>query len=89
MKFLVLYGTVSSLLYLQKNPDKGPYPKPDECSPSHPPYYLKNHFSIILQYSLLLGHASGLIHSDFPNKTVYAFLNAPCVLNPLQTTKRK
>jgi hypothetical protein len=51
-------------LLCSKKPSTGPYPEPDESSPYHP--------VLFLQVPSYISLPSGLFHSGFTTKTLYA-----------------
>jgi hypothetical protein len=59
-----------------QEPSTGPYPEPDNITPS---YFFKILLNIILQTPLSSSYS--LFPSGFPTKTLYKFLFSPCVLH--------
>jgi hypothetical protein len=57
-----------------QEPSAGPYPEPDQSTPSHP---LSLRSILILSTHLCLGLPSGLLPSGFHTNILYAFLFSP------------
>jgi hypothetical protein len=72
--FTIFYGTQSSIRCSQEF-TTGPFPEPDESSPSHPhPIYLRS--ILVLFYYLCFSPFLSFFPSDFPTRTLYAFVSS-------------